>query len=120
MLLSNSRPSRALRFKQRIENEKRTLDIPSYGSLVEYYSRHGQLGTAMMLLKECISVHGSPPGEASLKSLRLLCKKHEVDDEVQLNQMIGVDPIEWLKHGERHLKRERSKKGRRDIRLAYL
>lgn len=40
-------------------------------------------------------------------------------DALQLTQLIGNDPTEWLKFGEKYLKREKSKKGRRDIQLAY-
>jgi hypothetical protein len=118
MLVDNHRLPRALDFKRRIENEKRTLDLPSYGTLVDYYGRHHQLGSAISLLKECVVVHGSSPSEKYLSSTRLLARQLQMHDELRLNELIGDDPIEWLKHGERHLKRERSQKGRRNVRLA--
>lgn len=119
MLVANNRLSRALTFKQKIEAEGRKLDILSYGALVQYYSRHHQLGSSLMLLKECLSVHGSPPSEAYLSTLRVLCRQSDVESEVKLERMVGEDPIAWLKHGERFLKREKSKKGNRDIHRAY-
>jgi hypothetical protein len=117
MLLRNSRFHRALGFKQTIESSGRSLDIKSYGSLIEFCSRRKQLGSAMLLLKECFSVHGARPGEASLCNLRLLCRQAGIEDEVGLESMIGKDPVEWIRHGERELKREYSKKGRRDVQL---
>jgi hypothetical protein len=30
---------------------------------------------------------------------------------------MGEDPVEWLRHGEAKLKREHSKRGRRDVQL---
>jgi hypothetical protein len=119
MLVSNNRLPRALAFRQKIEEEKRTLDIPSYGSLVDYYARHGQLGSALLVLKECISHHGAPPSEKSLSKLRLICRQKDLEDDLRLRDLIGEDPIEWLRHGEKYLKREMSKKGRRDVNLAY-
>jgi hypothetical protein len=76
------------------------------------------MGSALLLLKECLSKHGAPPSEAFLSNLRRLCKQSNIDDIVGLQQMIGDDPIEWLKHGERYLKREVSKKGRKNVKLA--
>jgi hypothetical protein len=119
MLVASNRPSRALKFKQDVETAGRTLDIASYGSLVQYYSRHNQLGPSLMLLRECLSVHGAPPSEFYLSQLRVLCRQNDAEDEVQLQRMIGEEPIAWLKHGERFLKREKSKKGNRDIQRAY-
>jgi hypothetical protein len=119
MLVENHRLPRALDFKRRIESEKRTLDLPSYGTLVDYYARHHQLGSAMNLLKECLVVHGSSPSEKYMSSTRLLSRQLGMHDELRLGELIGEDPTEWLKHGERHLKRERSHKGRRNVRLAY-
>jgi len=118
MFLKNSRFQRALRFKETIEESDRSLDIPSYGSLIDYCGRQGQLGSALLLLKECMSVHGAHPGEAYLKRLRLLCRQKDVVKEAGLPELIGEDPIEWLRHGEAKLKREMSKKGRRDVQLA--
>ena len=117
MLLRNSRFNRALAFKQTVENSGRSMDIKSYGSLVEFCARRKQLGSAMLLLKECLSIHGTPPGEASLSNLRLLCRQAGIEDEIGLESMIGKDPIEWLRQGERELKREYSKKGRRNVQL---
>ena len=118
MLVGNNRLSRALKFKQFIEEEGRNMDIANYGTLIQYYSKHHQLGSALLFLKECLSKHGSPPSENFLSQLRILCRQNDIENSVNLDQMIGKDPIEWLKHGERHLKREMSKKGRRNIQFA--
>jgi hypothetical protein len=117
MFLKHNRFPRALAFKAKVEEASRSLDIPSYGSLVDYCARHNQLGSALILLKECIDLHGSPPPEASLSQLRIICRRHDLVDELRLNKLIGKDPTEWLRHGEAHLKREMSKRGRRDVRL---
>ena len=119
MFIENNRLSRALEFKSRIESEKRLLDLASYGSLIDYCSRHRQLGTSLKALNECIAVHGAPPSEKFLTSTRTLAKQLGIYDDLQLEKTIGTDPTEWLKHGERYLKREKSKKGRRDVHLAY-
>jgi hypothetical protein len=116
MLVQNNRLPRALHFKQQVEGEGRRLDALSYGTLVEYYSRRGQLGSAMMLLEECISVHSSSPGEKTLTPLRLLCRQNGLVDRVEA--LAGKDPLQWLKHGETNLKREMSKKGRRNVQYA--
>ncbi|KAG7361652.1 PPR: pentatricopeptide repeat domain containing protein [Nitzschia inconspicua] len=120
MLVSNDRLSRALQFKQDVEDEGRDMDLASYGSLVQYYSRRKQLGSALMVLKECLQTHKAPPSEYFLAQLRVLFKQQGMKegDKAALNSMIGQDPIEWLKHGERYLKREKSKKGRKDIQYA--
>lgn len=118
MLLKNNRFSRALGFKQKIEQDGRSLDVKAYGSLVEYCSRRHQLGSSLLLLKECLSIHGTPPGEATLSKLRLMCRQAGLSEEIGLYDMIGLDPVEWLRHGEAELKREMSKKGRRDVQLA--
>lgn len=117
MLVSNERVSRALTFKDGVEREGRYLDIASYGTLVQYYSRHHQLGSALLLLRECIDRHGAGPSETYLSTLRTLSRQANQTD-VGLHEMIGDDPIAWLKHGERHLRRESSKKGRRNVQLA--
>lgn len=116
MLLRSNRLSRALAFREELNGSGRILDLPSYGSLVDYCSRHGQIGSSMMLLKECLSVHGSPPGEAYLSRLRVLCRKTGLDNELEM--LAGKDPVQWLRHGEAHLKREMSKRGRRDVLFA--
>ena len=118
MLVENKRLPRVHAFKQKIENEGRNLDLPSYGSLVEYYARHDQLGSAMMLLKECLALHGAPPSEKYLKNLRIISRQKNMENEIRLTDLIGEDPLEWLKHGEKYLKREKSKKGRRNVQLA--
>jgi len=118
MLVANNRLPRALKFKQSVEEQGRNIDIASYGSLIQYYSRHNQLGSAVLLLKECIQTHGAPPSEAFLSQLRTLCKQNNVDNVIGLQGMIGKDPVDWLKHGERYLKRESSKKGRRHVQFA--
>jgi hypothetical protein len=117
MFVKNKRLQRALTFKNSIEMRGRTLDILSYGALIDYCSRHEQLGSALLLLKECLSKHEAPPGEAYLKHVRLMCRQADLIEEIGLEDMIGKDPIEWLRHGEANLKRDMSKKGRRDINL---
>jgi hypothetical protein len=120
MLVSNNQIPRALKFKQSIENQGRKLDLASYGTLIQFFSRRSQLGSSLMVLKECLQVHDSPPSESFVAPLRILCKQQGIShtDGVALKDMIGVNPIEWLKHGERYLKREKSKKGRRDVQYA--
>jgi len=115
MFLKQRRLSRCLDFKKRVEAQGQKLDLLSYGSLIQHCSRHNQLGSAFMFLKECIAVNGSPPGENYLKQLRILCRGME--DEIGLESMIGEDPIAWLRHGEAVLKREYSKRGNRDLNL---
>ena len=119
MLVESHTISRALDFKRRIESEKRTLDLASYGTLIDYYGSHKQLGSSICLLKECVVVHGTPPSQKYLSSTRLLAQQLEMHDELGLNELLGKDPIAWLKHGERHLKREKSYKGRRDVKWVY-
>jgi len=117
MLVKNKRISRALTFKDKVERQGRHLDLASYGSLVEHYGNHGQLGSALLMLKECIATHGAPPGEKSLSKIRLMCRKQGITKEVDLERMVGKDPLEWLRHGEEFQKRESSYKGRRDVTL---
>lgn len=117
MLVQNNRLPRALGFKQKVEDAGRQLDIQSYGSILEHYGKKGQLGSALLILKECIAVHGAPPGEKSLTKLRLLCRQHDVEQEAGLVDMIGEDPVEWIRHGEKNLKREMSYRGRRNVLL---
>ena len=110
--------TRALEFKQAAEAQGRHTDLASYGTLVQYYSRHDQFGSAVMMLKECMDTHGAPPSQSFLSDLRRLAKQQNAEESVALANLIGEDPIEWLKHGERHLKREKSKKGRRHVQYA--
>ena len=117
MMVKNKRISRALAFKDKVENQGRTIDLASYGSLIEHYANRNQLGSSLMMLKECIATHGSPPGERSLSKIRLICRKKGITKEVGLGQMIGKDPLEWLRHGEEFKKRESSYKGRRQVTL---
>jgi hypothetical protein len=119
MLVDNNRLPRALAFKEKLEDRGGALDIPSYGSLVEYYGRRDQLGSALMVLKECIDRHGAPPSEKYLTKVRVLCRQQRLEEDVHLKELIGEDPIEWLRHGERYLKRDRTKKGRRNVQMAY-
>lgn len=113
MLVHSNRISRALEFKAKVEAEGRTIDLLSYGSLIEYYGNRGEIGDAIATLKECISIHKTYPGEKSLKQLRLNCRKQGLEGEVNLTQLIGQDPLAWLREGESSLKREYSKRGRR-------
>ena len=118
MLIDKSQISRALDFKEnKIEKFGKRIDLVSYGSLIDYYGRHSQVGSAIMMVKECISVHGAPPGEKSLSKLRLLCRQREAIDNVMLNDLLGDDPLEWIREGERVYRREYSKKGNRQIDL---
>jgi len=115
MLIDNKRISRALEFKEKIQSNGKNIDLVAYGSLIEHYGNHGKLGSAILTLKECISVHGSPPGEKSLANLRLMCRQQGVEKEVEF--FMGKDPLEWLKDGEQNRKREYSRKGREQIDL---
>ena len=116
MLLKNKRFSRALAFKDRVVSLGRDLDLNSYGSLIEYCGDRGQLGSAVMLLRECLSIHGSPPGERSLKKIRSLCRREEgLEDDLGLVDMIGEDPLRWLREGEATRRRDMTYRGRRDV-----
>jgi hypothetical protein len=117
MYIKNRRFSKALAFKQKLDEKGRKLDILSYGDIIDYCSRHEQVGSALMMLRECIAVNGAPPGEHYLKELRTLCRQYELEEKVGLEQMIGPDPLEWLRHGEAVLKREKSYRGNRDLNL---
>jgi hypothetical protein len=117
MFLKNNRVHRALTFKQAVEDSGRTLDIQSYGSLIEFCGRHQQLGSGILLMKECMSIHNARPGEASLSKIRLLCRQAGLVEDAGITALMGKDPAEWLRHGEAKLKREFSKKGRRDVLL---
>lgn len=117
MLVENGRFSRALALKDTLVGQGSPPDILSYGSLVDYCGRRRQLGSAMLLIKECVHVHGAPPGEASLTALRQACRG-SAQLTKDLESIVGPDPTEWLRHGEAHLKREMSKRGRRDVQLA--
>ena len=117
MLVRNRRISRALAFKEKIESQGRSLDIPSYGSLISHYANKGELGSALMLIKECIDVTGYSPGEQSLQKVRLMCKRADITEEVGLHALIGPDPQAWFKHGEKHHKREMTKKGRKGVQM---
>lgn len=116
MLIEKKDVARALDFKEnKVEKRGRKLDLLSYGSLIEHYSNRGQVGSAITALKECIKVHGAPPGEKSVNRLRLECRKKEITEKVGLEDLIGEDPLVWLRHGEGQLKREYSKKGNRNL-----
>lgn len=113
MLVKNRRLCRALEFKQKIEGDGRTFDLASYGTLMEYYSQRGQVGSSLMMLRECVKVHGSPPKEGTMTRLRLLCRQQDIMKETDLVELAGPDPLQWLRHGEANLKREKSYAGRR-------
>ncbi len=119
MLVRNNRLSRALAFKQKVEEDGRHLDVISYGTLIEHYGNHGKLGSAMLVLKECLQVHGAPPGSKSLAKLRLLCRQNDMESklrQIQWNGSVTAKPtsnvkcrskeegtltlpeIEWFKH----------------------
>ncbi len=117
MLVKNDRLTRALVFKEKLERAGRTVDIQAYGTLMDYYGRKEQLGSALLVLRECLAVHGAPPGEASLTRIRTLCRRQDLEKQVGLKEMIGDDPLDWLRDGEIRLKREYSKKGNRDVNI---
>ena len=116
MLIKKNSLSRALQFKERVEKEGRTLDILSYGSFIDHYGKHKQVGSAMMMLNECVRIHKSAPNERSLSRLRLVCRQQNLSKE--LAELAGEDPLKWLREGEGKHKREMSKRGRRDINVA--
>ena len=118
MLIDANRISRALEFKSKVEAAGRNIDLLAYGSLIEYYGNHGEIGDAIITLKECVSIHKTHPGEKSLKQLRLQCRKQGLEEETNLLKLAGDDPMSWLREGESRLKREYSKKGRRQVDLA--
>lgn len=117
MMIKNNRPSRALKFKEEVERSGRTLDPQSYGTLIAHYAKHRQVGSALMMLKECVAVHDSPPSEHSLNALRRLCRHQRLTNQVGLEELAGPDPLEWLRDGEATKKREMSRKGRREVLL---
>lgn len=117
MLVKNNRLPRALQFKERVERKGRNLDVHSYGTLIDYLAKHRKIGSAVMMLKECVDVHDSPPNEYSLNVLRRLCRHQHLTEKVGLVELAGPDPLEWLREGEANFKREKSYAGRRNILL---
>ena len=117
MLIKKKRIGRAFKLKNNIENEGRRLDLLSYGNLVEHFAEQHQLGSALMLIKECKHIHGSPPGEKSLKYVRDICRHNGLEKKVGLVALIGKDPLEWLRKGK-ELQRSKKKKGRSQINYA--
>lgn len=109
MLVKKKRIARAFKLKQDIEKGGRSLDLLSYGILVEHFGKTNQLGSALLLIKECISTHGSPPGEKSLKAIRLMCRQQNLTDKIE--NMVGKDPLEWMRRGE-EAKRVQNKRGK--------
>ena len=60
----------AIEFHEK-EYNKKGLKPTTYGrTIIQYYANKEQVGSAIMTLKECIAMHGLPPGEASLRKLR--------------------------------------------------
>lgn len=117
MLIKKKRVDRAFKLKNQIEEEGRTLDLLSYGNLIDYFARQQQIGSAVMLIKECKNVHGSPPGEKALKYVREVCRKHGLENKLRLNELIGNDPLEWL-HKGKQLRKSRERKGNSQIMYA--
>ena len=115
MLVANNRLARAFAFKEKLEARGRNLDLASYGCIIDYYSKNAQIGSALMLLKECVSIHGSGPSEKYVSKLRRGCRELRIETEARLEDMIGKDPTEWLRDGIKYLRREKSKKGRRHV-----
>jgi len=114
-LLKSGKFSWALDFKEKIEKQNRALDLLSYGSLIEYCGNRRQIGSALLLLKECMHVHGFPPHEKNVRRLRRAVYKKGLLQQTKLLDIIGEDPTYWRYHGEKKLKRERSYKGRRGV-----
>jgi len=116
MLIRNKRISNALEFKDKVVEQKygRFLDLFAYGCFVDYYGKQYQLGSALLMLKECIDIHGFPPYEKTLARVRLMCRQRSLEREVNLEMLIGKDPHEWIRRNA-ILKREKSKKGRRHV-----
>ena len=102
-------------FKQKVVEQKynRTLDLLSYTALIEYCSNRGQVGSALLLIKECKRVHGFPPNEKGVKYLRRYCNQKGID--IGLDELVGPDPSAWRRRGEAELRREYSHKGNRDV-----
>ena len=111
MLVKKRRIGRAFKLKEDIENDGRSLDLLSYGTLVEHFGNQRQLGSALMLIKECIEVHGVPPGEKALKNIRLICRQNGLTERVGLEKMVGKDPLEWMRRGQ-ELQRVQNKRAR--------
>lgn len=111
MLIKKKRLSRAFSLKESIEQEGRTVDLLSYGSFVEHFGNRNQLGSALLLIKECIETHGVPPGEKSLKNVRLMCRQNDLTELVGLEKMVGEDPLEWFRRGQ-ELQRKQDKRSR--------
>lgn len=114
MLIKKKRTTRVFQLKSKIEDEGRTLDLLSYGNLVEHFASQEHLGSALMLIKECKLIHGTPPGEKSLKQVREICRKHGLEKKVGLEELIGRDPLVWLRKGKEHQK-SRKRKGNSDV-----
>lgn len=116
MYIDNKKIYEALQFKdEHFDKKGRCLDLLSYGSLIEYFGSHSNVDKAIEALKECIDKHGSPPAEKCLSKLRLLSRQKKSEDLDELEDLIGPDPLAWLREGENKLKREYSKKGRKNI-----
>ena len=111
MLVKKKRIGRAFKLKQDIENDGRSLDLLSYGSLVEHFGRTNEVGSALLLIKECIYTHGVAPGEKCLKNVRLICRQENLTDRVGLEKMVGEDPLEWMRRGI-ELKSVQDKRGK--------
>lgn len=114
MFVKKKRIDRALKLKSKIEDEGRTLDLLSYGVLVEYFGKQQQLGSAFLLIKECKNIHGSPPGDKSLRQVRELCRKHRLEKRVGLEELIGKDHLEWLRKGKQ-MQKSRKRKGNSQV-----
>ena len=56
-------------------------------------------------------MHGSAPGERSLKNIRLVCRQNGLTERVGLETMVGEDPLEWMRRGE-ELKRVQNKRAK--------
>ena len=97
-------------FKRKVESEGREINLLSYGSLVEYCAKRDELGSALMLTRECFKVHGSIPNKSSLKHMRILLRRYHMDEDPEILRLVGKDPDAWYKRGNAELKRERSKK----------
>ncbi|KAL7565071.1 hypothetical protein ACA910_005081 [Epithemia clementina (nom. ined.)] len=113
MLINQKRFARAMSFKRQVELQSRSIDLASYGSLVDYCAHKDQIGSALMLIRECINVHGAHPDEPSLKKLRVRLNEVGIDDDDDVLSMIGADPMYFMKLHGRESKLRTHKKGMR-------
>ena len=111
MFLAQNRFQRAMAFKQKLAGQSRKIDIKCYGTLVEYCARRRQSGSALMLIRECMKVHGTPPDESGLRFLRKVLNHQGIDDDPEVLRMIGQDPMYWVKRSGQEAQLTNPRKG---------